>query len=334
MPCGPVPGDTADSVGSMIHRRHARSRSGLIGTVGVSLAALALAGCASSAAHRAHYLGGGVPTTPSAQTTAVSTTSYSPTASSASSASTSAAAHPRRQRATARRKAADVAGTRPLSRKTVVLDPGHNGGNVNAPSVINQLVAAGRGRMKPCNTTGTATASGYSEASFNWDVALRVRRLLEDRGALVILTRQDNTGIGPCVDKRAAIGNAAHADAVIAIHADGAPPSGRGFHVIYPPDAGSTAPIYQSSLRLAHAVHDAILGSGLLPTSTYLGQNGYDQRDDLAGLNLSTQPAIFVELGNMDNPTDASIQTDPGARQHLAEAIALGVTAFLSHAQP
>ena len=74
----------------------------------------------------------------------------------------------------------------------------------------------------------------------------------------------DNTGIGPCVDKRAAIGNAAHADAVIAIHADGAPPSGRGFHVIYPPDVGSTAPIYQSSLRLAHAVHDAILGSGLL----------------------------------------------------------------------
>ena len=221
-----------------------------------------------------------------------------------------------------------------MSGKTVVLDPGHNGGNVNAPSVINQLVAAGRGRMKPCNTTGTATASGYTEASFNWDVALRVRRLLEDRGARVVLTRQNNTGIGPCVDKRAAIGNAAHADAVIAIHADGAPPSGRGFHVIYPPDAGSTAPIYQSSLRLAHAVHDAILGSGLLPTSTYLGQNGYDQRDDLAGLNLSTQPAIFVELGNMDNPTDASIQTDPGGRQHLAEAIALGVTGFLSHAQP
>ena len=188
--------------------------------------------------------------------------------------------------------------------------------------------------MKPCNTTGTATASGYTEASFNWDVARRVRRLLEDRGARVVLTRQNNTGIGPCVDKRAAIGNAAHADAVIAIHADGAPPSGRGFHVIYPPDAGSTTPIYQSSLRLAHAVHDAVLGSGLLPTSTYLGQNGYDQRDDLAGLNLSTQPAVFVELGNMDNPMDASIQTDPGGRRRLAEAIALGVTRFLSHAQP
>ena len=317
----------------MIHRRHARSRSGLIGTVGVSLAALALAACASSASSTVHTTSAAASlTTRSAQTTAVSTTSSAPTT---SSASTSAAARPRRQRAIARRKAAaDVAGTRPLSRKTVVLDPGHNGGNVNAPSVINQLVAAGRGRLKPCNTTGTATASGYTEASFNWDVALRVRRLLEDRGARVALTRQNNTGIGPCVDKRAAIGNAAHADAVIAIHADGAPPSGRGFHVIYPPDAGSTAPIYQSSLRLAHAVHDAILGSGLLPTSTYLGRNGYDQRDDLAGLNLSTQPAIFVELGNMDNPTDASIQTDPGARQHLAEAIALGVTAFLSHAQP
>jgi N-acetylmuramoyl-L-alanine amidase len=316
----------------MIGGRHARALSNLV-AVGVSLAALALAGCASSASSTVQSTASATSSVsaPSAPNTAARTLS---SASVTSSAPTSVVPRPPRHATEPRTARRPSAITGLLSGKTVVVDPGHNGGNVDAPTVINQLVPAGRGRMKPCNTTGTATTSGYAEASFNWDVALRLRRQLVNRGARVVLTRQNNSGIGPCVDERAAIGNAAHADAVIAIHADGAPPSGRGFHVIYPPDAGSTAPIYQSSLRLAHAVHDALLGSGLLPTSTYLGQNGYDQRDDLAGLNLSTQPAIFVELGNMANPSDASIQTDPGGRQRLAEALARGVTGFLSYAQP
>ena len=52
-------------------------------------------------------------------------------------------------------------------------------------------------------------------------------------------------------------------------------------------------------------------------------------RDDLAGLNLSTRPAILVELGNMRNNSDAALQVDPGFRQQLAEALARGLEAFL-----
>jgi N-acetylmuramoyl-L-alanine amidase len=196
-------------------------------------------------------------------------------------------------------------------------------------SVINQPVPAGLGRTKPCNTTGTATDGGYEESAFNWDVALRLRDLLRKQGAHVVLTRQSNTGVGPCVNVRAAIGNRARADAVIAIHADGASPSGRGFHVMYAPDSGPTAAIYAASLRLARDVHDAILATGIFPPSTYLGQNGYDQRTDLAGLNLSTRPAIFVELGNMRNATDAQLQVDPAVRERLAAALDSGLVRFL-----
>jgi N-acetylmuramoyl-L-alanine amidase len=117
---------------------------------------------------------------------------------------------------------------------------------------------------------------------------------------------------------------------VIAIHADGAPPTGRGFHVIYPPDYGDTAPIYSTSLGLAHDVHDAIVAAHLLPESTYLGHNGYDQRGDLAGLNLSQRPAIFVELGNMDNPIDAALQITPSFRSAIANALYRGLTRFLT----
>lgn len=219
---------------------------------------------------------------------------------------------------------------RPLEGRTVVIDPGHNGGNANAPAVINQLVPAGRGGSKPCNTTGTATDGGYEESAFNWDVALRLRQLLRGQGAHVVLTRHSNNGVGPCVNVRAAIANSAGADAVIAIHADGFSPSGRGFQVIYAPDIGPTAAIYQSSLRLAQAIHDAILATGIFPPSTYAGQNGYVQRIDLAGLNLSTRPAVFVELGNMRNPTDAELQVNPTIRQRLAMGLDAGLMRFLS----
>ncbi len=210
-----------------------------------------------------------------------------------------------------------------------MIDPGHNGGNGNAPSIINRPVPAGRGRTKPCNTTGTATDGGYNESAFNWDVAIRLRELLRKQGTRVVLTRQSDNGVGPCVNIRAAIANRARADAVIAIHVDGASPSGRGFHVIYAPDAGDTEAIYRSSLRLARDIHDAILASGTFPPSTYAGHDGYDQRTDLAGLNLSTRPAIFVELGNMRNASDAQLQVDPTIRQHLATAIDTGLLRFL-----
>ena len=82
------------------------------------------------------------------------------------------------------------------------------------------------GVRKACDTTGTATASGYTEAAYNWDVAKRTRRVLENRGARVILTRKDNHSVGPCIDERARIANRAHADLRVSIHADGGPPSG------------------------------------------------------------------------------------------------------------
>ena len=223
-----------------------------------------------------------------------------------------------------------AAPSRPLAGRVVVVNPGHNGRNWAAPQIVNALVPAGRGRVKACDTTGTETDAGYTEAAFNWDVSLRLRALLAAQGARVVLTRPSNDGVGPCVNVRAAIGNRARADAVISIHADGGPAGGRGFQVIYAPDTGDTAPIYAASLRFARAIQAALLASRILPPSTYIGRNGYSVRDDLAGLNLSTRPAIFVELGNMRNATDAAIQTSAAGRQRLAAALDAGIVRFLA----
>jgi N-acetylmuramoyl-L-alanine amidase len=217
----------------------------------------------------------------------------------------------------------------PLAGKTVAIDPGHNGGNYLHTAEINRLVDAGTIR-KPCDTTGTQTDDGYTEAAHNFDVALRLARILRAQGARVVLTRTTNTGWGPCITERAAIGNRAHADAAISIHADGGPATGRGFDVIYPPSIPHlTDDIAAASKRLALAVRAAFAAGTGEPYATYVGDHGLDVRSDLGGLDLSNVPKVFIETANMRNATDAARLESPAYRQREAEALARGIAAFL-----
>ena len=211
--------------------------------------------------------------------------------------------------------------SKPLLGKTIAVDPGHNGANWAHPAEINRLVDAG-GFRKACDTTGTATADGTSEAWYAFDVALRLARILRYRGAHVVLTRKTNDGVGPCIDERAAIGNRAHAAAAISIHADGGPADGRGFEVIYKPNA-------PESRRLALAIRRAFAATTREPYSTYVGREGLDVRTDLGGLNLSTVPKVLIETANMRNTTDARLLESPSYRQREAIALANGLEAFL-----
>lgn len=212
--------------------------------------------------------------------------------------------------------------------QVIVLDPGHDGGNGSHPSEINELVPAGRGRTKACNTTGTETDAGYPEHAFNWDVARRVRAKLAAAGYHVLLTRHSDTGVGPCVNERARIGNAAHAAAVVSIHADGSTVAGaHGFHVEYsspPLNAEQGTP----SVDLATTLRNTVRAHGFA-TANYLGHSGLFGRDDLGGLNLSDRPTVLIECGNMRNPADAAVLDSTGGRQRLAAAIAAGIEAYL-----
>ena len=212
--------------------------------------------------------------------------------------------------------------------RTVVIDPGHNGQNWAHTAEINRLVDIGNG-TKACDTTGTATRDGYSEAAYNLDVAQRLASLLTAAGARVVLTRSDNNGWGPCIDQRAAIGNDAHADVAISIHADGST-VGRGFHVIYPASLpGLTDAIVAPSQRLAVDIRDAYAAGTGVPYATYIGREGLDQRSDLGGLNLSRVPKVFIETGNMDSSADAALLEDPGFRQRAAQSLLAGLQAYL-----
>ena len=221
------------------------------------------------------------------------------------------------------------AGAAPVAAgRVVVLDPGHNGGNAGAPAAINRQVPDGRGGTKACNTTGTATDAGYPEHAFTFDVARRVAQRLTARGVRVVLTRDNDTGVGPCVDVRGRSGEKAGADAVVSIHADGAAPGGHGFHVAY-----SDPPLNDvqrgPARNLAADLRDGLVGAGF-PTSTYIGRDGLSPRTDLAGLNLATRPTALVECANMRNAQEAAAVTSAAGRDRYAAAIADGILRFLA----
>jgi N-acetylmuramoyl-L-alanine amidase len=208
---------------------------------------------------------------------------------------------------------------------SVFIDPGHSGAN---DSSISRQVPTGRGGTKDCQTSGTSTADGYPEHTFNFDVATRVRAALEQMGVHTEMSRGDDSSVASCIDARAAAANAMNADADVSIHADGGPTSGRGFHVNY-----SAPPLNDiqngPAVRLATDMRDAMLAAGMQP-STYIGSGGLYGRADLAGLNLAEVPAVLVETGNMRNADDAAAMESPEGRQRYAEAITAGIVAFLS----
>ena len=219
-------------------------------------------------------------------------------------------------------------GSGQLTGKVITLDPGHNGANYTDTAYINALQWNGR-ENEACNTTGTQTDAGYTEALFNWNVAQYAAADLRARGAQVILTRSSNDGVGPCNNQRVAIGNDAHSDAVVAIHADGGPASGRGFAILEPVADGPNDGVIASSQVLGADLRSAFVAGTGEPVADYYGTDGIQPRDDLAGVNLTTVPKVFIECGNMRNATDAALLTTAAWQMEAGQAIAGGITTFV-----
>jgi N-acetylmuramoyl-L-alanine amidase len=230
--------------------------------------------------------------------------------------------------ATPRASQRPAAAAKPLAGITVGIDPGHNGLNGTDPSFINHLVWNGR-ESETCDTTGTQTAGGYTEARFTFSVARYLRAALAADGARVVMTRANNHGVGPCVDRRAQILNDSGARVAIDIHGDGGPTWGRGFTVLEPVADGPNDHVIRSSERFGRDVRAAMLARTGMPVSDYYGSNGIEFRNDLAGLNLTTVPKVLIESGNMTNATDAALLASPRFQRRLARAFLAAILIFL-----
>jgi len=213
--------------------------------------------------------------------------------------------------------------SRPLLGWRIALDPGHSGGNADDLAAANQPVSDGRNALKPCNSTGTETLTGYPEHVFTLDVAKRLRDDLELLGATVLLTREDDDGVGPCVDVRGRFAEDVDADLMISIHANGtASTSAEGFFAIVASPAISASQGVPS-IDLAEDMIEALGDAGFTPSSTVEG--ALSERADLATLNFARRPAVLLELGEMRNPDESAVMESGEGRQAYAEAILHGV---------
>ncbi|MGC3954697.1 MAG: N-acetylmuramoyl-L-alanine amidase [Propionicimonas sp.] len=267
----------------------------------------AVAGCTPPAA-----LGAGPESQPAAPVPAVTTAP--PTAAVTSPAPTVTAPTPTPT-------ATPAPDPKPLAGRTIVVDPGHNG--KYRKSFNTKKVPAGNGRKKACNSSGTA-GKGLSEHAYNWAQAKLLKVELEQRGAKVVLTRKNDSGLGPCVNKRAKVANDAKADLLISIHADGSyAKRARGFHVIVSTTMAGGSKLEKKSRKLAELVR-AELDDTAMPRSTYIGGGAaLSPRSDIATLNLLNRtPGIMLEVGNMRHSKDLKLLKSKTFRQQVAVALA------------
>jgi len=281
------------------------------------IAADAAQKCATPVVQGPATLGAGGTSTPSVAST--------PTATPTPSVTPTPSATPKAPVVTPSPSAAPKPSAKPLAGKTIVVDPGHNAKYTKANRV---LVPSGNGKMKACNSSGTATNAGWPEHTFNWLQANALADQLRALGATVVLTRENDAGQGPCINLRAGTANKADADILISIHADGNLSKGaRGFHVAYSTTMEGGHAVEKQSKTLAIAARDALTSGTKMPRSTYIGRGtALSPRSDLGTLNLLTKtPGIMLELGNMRNATDANLQHSAQFRQDVAKALAQAV---------
>ncbi|MGV9711672.1 N-acetylmuramoyl-L-alanine amidase [Gordonia sp. NPDC003424] len=218
--------------------------------------------------------------------------------------------------------------------KTVFLDPGHQGSA--AGHALNAQVPDGRGGKKDCQTTGATAVNGVPEHTIAWQISQLVKAGLESQGARVLLSRPDDTGWGGCVDQRAAAASKSGAVVSVSIHADstavGADAGKKGFHMIVPslPIPNATANRVQAGdgRKASSLMRDAFVKAGF-PPANYAGvNNGMQTRSDIAAVNLTTVPAVFIEMGNLSNPAEAATLTGKDGQLKYAMAITNGILNF------
>lgn len=186
---------------------------------------------------------------------------------------------------------------KPLSGIKIILDPGHGG-----------------------KEPGAAGPTGYLEKDANLAISKLVRDRLEERGASVYMTREDDKALS--LDERVAMIDKLQAAIAISIHHNSLPDNGdaqntKGFAAFwYHPQAHG----------LAMFMHNYVVQKLRHPSYGVYW-------DNLALTRPATTPSVLLELGFMSNPVEFESIVNPQEQQRMANAIADGITEWFGISQ-
>ncbi|WP_422444731.1 N-acetylmuramoyl-L-alanine amidase [Thermoanaerobacterium sp. DL9XJH110] len=179
----------------------------------------------------------------------------------------------------------------PLQNKIIVVDPGHGGSDPGAG------------------------AGGVQEKDLNLDIALRLKKLLEDGGAKVLMTRDKDIFVN--LYTRAGIANEVGADLFVSIHNNASEkPDTSGTETLYYPAPEKKA--------LAMAIQKAVVQSLGLP------DRGIVERPGLVVTRETRMPSALVEVAFMTNKNDLKLLMTEEFRQKAAEGIAGGIINYIT----
>lgn len=181
------------------------------------------------------------------------------------------------------------------------------------------VVDAGHGGID-CGAIGKT--SGVQEDELNLDVAKKLKKLLADSGAKVIMTRETEDAIAKTKDldmeRRREIILHSNADMVISIHMN------------FFSDISSSGPqvfYYESSeegLMLARSIQ-LKLNEVLEPLSPRIHMKG-----DYFILRSGDAPAVIVECGFLSNAKEEKLLIDEGYRGKIAQAVFEGIVSYVN----
>lgn len=201
--------------------------------------------------------------------------------------------------------------------KVIVINAGHQGKSNSSKEAIGPNSSVMKAKV---SSGATGVSSRVTESQMTLDIALKLRSELQSRGYTVVMTRtSQNVNISN--RERAEIGNKNNAAAVISLHCDSTNNSStRGAHTIAPKKGNQYNPqIYSASSSLAQKVISSYC------SSTGIKSRGVSYRDDLTGLNWSTVPSIYIEMGFISNSTEDKLLSDSSFQKKCATGIANGI---------
>jgi N-acetylmuramoyl-L-alanine amidase len=180
------------------------------------------------------------------------------------------------------------------------------------------VLDAGHGGVDP----GTCGGQGTREKDFTLDMVFRLKELLEDAGAYVLLTRSDDSYIG--LFERPLMANFHKADLFISIHCNSYTNDRniRGVEVYYWPHASEPK---NAGKTLAEQVLTYLI-QGTKMENRGVRTNNY------AVLVETQMPGILVELGYLSNYAEETLLNQPEFKEKASQSIFQGIISYCSKA--
>ncbi len=198
---------------------------------------------------------------------------------------------------------------------------------------INNIIIGvdpGHGGIDP----GTVSKSGVREDRVNLSISLKLKRLLEQSGGIVVITRKDEKGLyteesntlkekkSEDLKKRKEIIEKGNCDLLISIHLNSFSQSKYyGAQTFYKKDC-------EDSKMIAYTIQEE-----LKKTLDKDNDRVPQERDDVFLIREVNIPAIIVECGFLSNPREEKLLSNEKYQEKVAWAIYLGIMRYFNQKQ-